>query len=267
MPTYDLTNRQTIAQLLQSHGLHTQKHFGQHFLTNAKILEATIAAANIQPTDTVLEIGAGIGVLTQELAQRAGQVMAFEIDTKLQPILSQTLVEYSNVELHFEDFLKTDWKPTNGDWRLVANLPYNAGSHILDVLIKNPNPPQSMTVLLQKEVADKIVAESPNATYLSNFFKLYGQASIIQTVDPNNFFPPPKVDSAILYVQRNDTQFEVPPIAFSKFLHHGFANPRKMLNKAFDKNLLQSVNIDPNQRPENLTFEQWLSLYKTQNKK
>lgn len=351
----DLTSRSQIAELLQSHGLHTQKSFGQHFLTSRTILNLIVATASIQPTDTVVEVGPGIGVLTQELAQRAGRVLTFEIDTSLQLILEQTVGEYANVEVFFQDFRQADlqevlknkrhpgasetsdrispkqtviatpdpiggkqsssdtetpekiatplsaprndqvWVPANHPYKFVSNLPYNAGSHILDQLLKSPNPPESITALLQKEVAQKIVAQPPHATYLSNFFQLYGQAEIIKTVPPGAFFPPPQVDSAILHVEQNHIRHSelvsesrtnkhqilnqvqddgergcsakyqklktINPSVFSRFLHRGFANPRKMLNKAFSPEALNETAINPSARPENLTFDEWVRLF------
>lgn len=262
----NLADRQTIINILQSHGMHTQKRFGQHFLIDDSVLQNIVAAANIQPEDIVIEVGAGIGVLTQELAQRAQKVISFEIDAKLQSVLAETLSGFSNIELHLEDFLKTNFQlPTTG-YKLVANLPYNAGSHILGQLLKSPQPPQSITVLLQNEVAQKITAQPPHATYMSNFFQTYGQAAIIQTISPNSFFPPPKVDSAILQVVKQYQLTEISPQSFSHFLHRGFANPRKMLNKAFPADQLAAAHIDANLRPENLTFDQWAVLYKSQHK-
>jgi 16S rRNA (adenine1518-N6/adenine1519-N6)-dimethyltransferase len=301
-----LTNPQYIAQLLQSHGLHTNKRFGQNFLINQSLLELIVQTANIQPEDIVIEVGAGIGTLTQQLLQRAKHVIAFEIDTSLQPVLAQTLHDYHNIDLRFQDFMQADieqvlsqqtaeWQksriapgketpspPTN--YHFVSNLPYNAGSHILDILLKSPHPPQSITVLLQKEVAQKITAQPPHATYLSNFFQTYGQAKLVQVIPPGNFFPPPAVDSALLHIQRdtdiwmagwqdsetreqeiNSSTHHPPPTthqaAFSRFLHRGFANPRKMLNKAFTNEQLKQASISPNVRPENVTYQEWRQLY------
>ncbi len=308
-----LTNPSYIAQLLKSHHLHTSKQFGQNFLIHQPTLDAIVATANIQPHDTVIEVGTGIGTLTQQLAQRAQRVIAFEIDTSLQPILAQTLHDYHNIDLRWQNFMQADIEqllneaarqqgstaasnetetispPRNlatspPSYHFVSNLPYNAGTHILDVLLKLPNPPQSITVLLQKEVAQKIVARPPQATYLSNFFQTYGQATLVQVIPPTHFFPAPAVDSALLHVEQHaddnkivfpstanrkpQTANQITPVELSRFLHHGFANPRKMINKAFPIDQLKQASIDPNQRPENLTFQDWLTLYSvTKNEK
>lgn len=264
MSAIDLTNPRQLIALLQKHHSYTQKKFGQNFLINRSVITESITAAALQPSDIVVEIGVGTGVLTQELATKSKFVHAFEIDESLQPLLEETLAGISNIGLHFEDFKRADLASLIGNhpYKILANLPYNAGTHILGQLIQLSNPPQSITVLLQKEVAQKITASAPHATYLSNFVSLYGRPRIIKVVGPGNFFPAPKVDSAILHIDRH-AQISTPPTAtFSRFLHRGFANPRKKINKAFSQEGLRQAAIDPNLRPENLLIEQWVALYK-----
>lgn len=276
----NLTHPAAVANLLKTHKLFTQKQYGQHFLINQSVLDGIIQAADLNQSDIVLEVGTGIGVLTQRLAQTAKQVIAFEIDPQLQPVLEKTLGGYSNITLYFQDILTANLQEKlPNSYKLIANLPYNAGSHILDTLLKSSNPPQSITVLLQKEVAQKITAQPPHATYLSNFFHLYGRAALIQTVKPSSFFPPPKVDSAVLHVggwldgdkttlpadNPNQAALMPPPninpAVFSRFLHRGFANPRKMINKSFPAEQLLAAGINPSLRPENLAFEDWRRLF------
>jgi 16S rRNA (adenine1518-N6/adenine1519-N6)-dimethyltransferase len=271
----DLTNPQFLIPLLQSHGLYTRKKFGQHFLIDRSVLDTTLSAANIQSDDTILEVGAGTGVLTRELAQRAQHVVAFEIDTSLSHLLSSILTEFKNIDLQLCDavqslkdpaFLSNLTEKSSGNgYKFVANLPYNVGTHIIGQLITSNHPPVSCTVLLQREVAEKYCAEPPHATYLSMMIQTYGQASIVKIVNPKSFFPAPQVESAILHVSARADDFSIDKQRFSRFLHRGFAQPRKMLNKAFDRDTLLSANIDPNARPENVTFQQWLSLFKSLN--
>ena len=263
MTNLDLTDPQQLIPLLQKHHLYTQKKYGQNFLINRSVIDTSITAANIQPTDLIIEIGAGTGVLTQQLAAKAKFVHVFEIDASLKPLLTETLGQFSNVELHFMDFKQADLNSLirNQTYKVVANLPYNAGTHILGLLIQLPNPPQSITVLLQKEVVQKITASPPHATYLSNFVSVYGQAQLIKTVNPGSFFPAPKVDSAILHIAKNPEARTLNLQAFSGFLHRGFANPRKKINKAFALKELNQTGIDPNLRPENLTLEDWVKLF------
>jgi 16S rRNA (adenine1518-N6/adenine1519-N6)-dimethyltransferase len=256
----NLTNPATLISLLKKYGLYTQKSLGQHFLTDQTVLDQALQAANLSIHDTVLEIGAGTGVLTRQLAQQAGQVLAFEIDEHLTHLLAETVGEYANVSLHFQDFLTFDLSQLPSSYKLVANLPYHVGSHIIDQLLKATYPPQSITVLLQRQVAEKMVARPPHATYLSNFIQTYGEARIVKLVKPGAFFPPPQVDSALVHIARSEGS-SPPAFSFSRFLHRGFAHPRKMLNKAFTKEELAVANIEPTLRPENLTLDDWSRLY------
>ena len=263
MSNLDLTNPQQLIPLLQKYHLYTQKKFGQNFLINRSVIETSIKAANLQPADIVVEIGVGTGVLTQQLAARVKLVHAFEIDSAFQPLLNETLANLNNVNLHLQDFKQADLNSLIGDqpYKVVANLPYNAGTHILGQLIQLPHPPQSITVLLQKEVAQKITAIPPHATYLSNFISVYGQAQLIKIVSPGSFFPAPKVDSAILHIVSHQSPVTSHLAAFSRFLHRGFANPRKKINKAFAVEELNQAGIDSNLRPENLTLDEWVKLF------
>jgi 16S rRNA (adenine1518-N6/adenine1519-N6)-dimethyltransferase len=267
-----LTDKDTLIYILRKYRLHSIKHFGQHFLVNQDALELIITTANIQKTDTIIEIGTGTGVLTRELAQYAKNVITYEIDTQLSRLLTETVGEYTNVDLRFEDFVTAQQAnasmPDSTSFKLVANLPYNIATHIIGQLATATNPPQTMTVLLQREVAEKITAKPPHATYLSNFIEVYGVAQLIKLIKPGSFYPSPKVDSAILHITRHTqpSTSNILPIlhdipAFSRFLHRGFASPRKMLNKPFSVEELNQASIEPNLRPENLTLAEWITLY------
>src|SRR5690606_26346799 len=171
----DLSNPQYISKLLEQHQLSTKKKFGQNFLINRSVLDKSLEIAQITQDDIVIEIGAGIGVLTRELAQKARKVIAFEVDQSLRPILDQTLGEFNNIDVHFEDFRQVNLNELlltqletsqvspvkipgvndylTSSYKVVANLPYNAGTHIIGQLLQLQHTPQSITVLLQKEVA------------------------------------------------------------------------------------------------------------------
>lgn len=259
----DLTNPQVLGALLQKHHLYTQKKFGQNFLIDPSVITESIRAANLLTEDVVVEIGAGAGVLTQRLADKAKLVHVFEIDQSLRPLLKETLGSYANIILHFQDFRHANLTELLADqpYKVVANLPYNAGTHILGQLIMLPHPPLSITVLLQKEVAQKITAAAPHATYLSNFVSLYGQASIKKIIGPHSFMPAPKVESAILHIEKKQIIDSAEMSAFSGLLHRGFANPRKKINKAFSVEELEKSGVDNNLRPENLSLDDWMRLY------
>ena len=166
-------------------------------MIDESVLDASIESAGIDSDSVVVEIGAGLGALTQKLAQKAKRVISFEVDPSLRPILQETLAGLNTVELHFADFRAIDLDEileADARYRVVANLPYNAGTHIIARLMQLPSPPLSITALLQKEVAEKITAQAPHATYLSNFTTLYGNATIERIVPANRFYPAPTDD-------------------------------------------------------------------------
>lgn len=260
-----LTNLANLKQLLNKHQIVAQKTRGQHFLVDGSVLNQITTAAQLTSANTIIEIGPGPGVLTHELIAPKARVIAIEIDPTFQPILEELAIQHHNFTYHIADARKinlpqffTQQAITN--YKIVANLPYNAGSHLLDQFIKSTNPPQQITVLLQEEVVNKITAQPPHSTYLSNFIANYGQAHTVCIVPATSFSPPPAVSSAVITINKNNS-FRVEPIRFSAFLHKGFANPRKMINKVFDSVQLQAANIDSQLRPENLTLEQWITLY------
>ena len=258
------TNLPTLKSLLSKYSLQPQRKFGQNYLIDESVLDASIESAGIDSDSVVVEIGAGLGDLTQKLAQKAKRVISFEVDPSLRPILQETLAGLNTVELHFADFRAIDLDEileADARYRVVANLPYNAGTHIIARLMQLPSPPLSITALLQKEVAEKITAQAPHATYLSNFTTLYGNATIERIVPANRFYPAPKVESAILHIAQHENGSLADLPTMSGLLHKGFANPRKKIHKAFTKEELLEASVDESLRPENLFLEDWLRLY------
>jgi len=249
---------------------------GQNFLVDQRVVEGLIEAAKVENSDLVLEVGAGTGVVTRPLSERAGRVVAVEIDKDLIPRLQANTRDLQNVEIFNEDILLFDIRHhcaivPNANFKVIGSIPYQITSPLVHKLLKEEPRPASITIIVQKEVAEKIVATSPNATYLSNFVANFGQAGIIRAIKPDAFRPQPKVDSAILRISPNPAPY--PPSGalakggtreierFEKFLHHGFAQPRKMLNKRFPTETLQRLGIDPRRRPQSLTFGEWIKLY------
>lgn len=261
-----LTDPGVLIPLLKKYGLYTAKHFGQHFLINQTVLDRIVEVAAIEPEEVVVEIGVGPGALTRELAARTNRVKAFEIDEGLRSLLLEETLAGLSVDLAFADFLTIDpvaYIPEDGRFKVVANLPYNVGSHIIDRLLKNAVQPQSITVLLQKEVAEKMVAEVPSSSYLSNFVAGYGQAKIVKRVGRGDFFPAPKVESAVLHIAQADRPLIAPEdmSAWSGFLHRAFSQPRKKLNKVFSADELAKAGIDANLRPQHVETERWVELF------
>lgn len=211
-----LGNPQNTIEVLQKYNFVFQKKFGQNFLIDTHVLDKIIAAAEITKDDFVLEIGPGIGTMTQYLSCAARQVVAVEIDKNLIPILQDTLQDFDNVEVINEDVLKLDLaklaqeKNDGKPLKVVANLPYYITTPIIMGLFENQVPVSSITVMVQKEVADRMQAGPGTKDYgaLSLAVQYYASPYIAANVPPNCFMPRPKVGSAVI----NLTRYQEPPI-------------------------------------------------------
>lgn len=207
-----LGNPQNTIEILQKYEFVFQKKFGQNFLIDTHVLDKIIRAADITKEDMVLEIGPGIGTMTQYLAAEAGKVTAVEIDKNLIPILSDTLSAYENVTIINEDVLKLDLRKIadeeNGGRpvKVVANLPYYITTPIIMGLFENHVPVESITVMVQKEVADRMQTGPGNKNYgaLSLAVQYYAEPYIVANVPPNCFMPRPKVGSAVIRLTLHD---------------------------------------------------------------
>ena len=212
-----LGNPQETIAVLQKYGFNFQKKFGQNFLIDTRVLDKIIAAAGIGPDDFVLEIGPGIGTMTQYLAEAAREVTAVEIDRNLIPILADTLSDYSNVTVINEDILKVDIaalaREKNGGKpiKVVANLPYYITTPIIMGLFESEVPLSSITVMVQKEVADRMQTGPGSKDYgaLSLAVQYYAKPYIVANVPPNCFMPRPAVGSAVIRLTRH----EKPPVS------------------------------------------------------
>ena len=273
--------------LLRRFGLRARKGLGQHFLIDEEVLTLISSAAELTPTDVVMEIGPGLGVLTKELARQAGWVVTIELDSKLAAILKQTLAAFNNVTIINEDILQIDpevlfkeqreiFSPTIASpfsYKVVANLPYYITSLVLRHFLEASLKPQIMVVMVQKEVAEAIVAEPGQMSVLSVSVQFYGQPKIISYVPARCFYPAPEVDSAILRV----TLYAKPVVdvtdetSFFRLVRAGFTTPRKQicnsltqglgLPKAEVLSLLEKANIVPQRRAETLTLNEWAQLW------
>ena len=202
--------------VLEKHGFHFQKKYGQNFLIDTHILEKIIDAAEITKDDFVLEIGPGIGTMTQYLCEAAREVVAVEIDTNLLPVLDDTLKEYDNVTVLNEDILKVDIASLAGEKnsgkpiKVVANLPYYITTPIIMGLFESNVPIDNITVMVQKEVADRMQVGPGSKDYgaLSLAVQYYAEPYIVANVPPNCFMPRPKVGSAVIRLER----YEEPPV-------------------------------------------------------
>ena len=216
MNSPSLGNPQNTIEVLQKYHFNFQKKFGQNFLIDTHVLEKIISAANITKKDMVLEIGPGIGTMTQYLAEAAGKVIAVEIDRNLIPILGETLGSYENVTVINEDVMKLDIaelaERENGGRpiKVVANLPYYITTPIIMGLFEKHVPLESITVMVQKEVAERMQTGPGNKDYgaLSLAVQYYAEPYIVANVPPNCFIPRPKVGSAVIRL----TCHEKPPV-------------------------------------------------------
>ena len=278
----NLGNPQETIAVLQRYGFNFQKKYGQNFLIDTHVLDKIIGAAEIGRDDFVLEIGPGIGTMTQYLAEAAREVVAVEIDTKLIPILEDTLKEYDNVTVLNEDILKVDIRKIaeekNGGKpiKVVANLPYYITTPIIMGLFESEVPLDSITVMVQKEVADRMQVGPGTKDYgaLSLAVQYYAKPEIVANVPPNCFIPRPNVGSAVIRldryaeppVQTLDEQFMFSVIRASfnqrrKTLVNGLSNaPGLNVSKEKIKEVLARMELSETVRGETLTLEQFAQL-------
>jgi 16S rRNA (adenine1518-N6/adenine1519-N6)-dimethyltransferase len=270
----DLTDRGTLNRLLLRHGLRPNKGLGQHLLVSRKALDAVVAAADLTADDAVLEVGAGTGVLTRALAARARRVVAIELDRAILPVLREATSGLANVEIIPRNVLDVRPEEVFGRerYKLVANLPYYITSMILRYLLEATNPPTLLVIMVQREVAERIVAAPGALSQLGLSVQLFGPPRIVGYVPASAFYPPPKVESAVVRVDVYDEPLAAGALReqFFRLVHAGFAEKRKQLHNALERNLdvpreevgrwLADAGIDPVRRAQTLGLEEWLRL-------
>jgi len=286
----DLLNPRAI---LRFHGIRPNKRLGQHFLTDRGYLAQIVAAADLRPTDTVLEVGPGLGVLTDALALRAGRVVAVEVDEAMRAVLASTVRNHDNVAIVAASILNTQpgelVAPSVGGnadgfdpradarrrprrhvgYKVVANLPYQITSAALRHILEAAVQPELAVVMVQAEVAERILAEPGDMSVLAVSVQYYATPSLVTRVPAEAFYPRPKVDSAVL---RLDV-FDAPPTdgpgveVFFRTVRAGFGQKRKQLKNslaaglAMDRALateaLERAEINPTRRAETLSLDEW----------
>lgn len=277
-----LSNPQKTIEIIQKYEFDFQKKFGQNFLIDGRVLEKIMDAADISGDDFVLEIGPGIGTMTQYLAERARAVMAVEIDRNLIPILFETLKEYDNVSVLNADILKVDLtkvaeeKNEGRPIKVVANLPYYITTPIIMGLFESHVPVENITVMVQKEVADRMQAGPGTKDYgaLSLAVQYYAEPYIAANVPPNCFMPRPKVGSAVIRLTRHKNPpvqadnekllFQLIRASFNqrrKTLQNGIKNYSGLnFSKEEVAQALEQMGVSPTIRGEALTLEQFAQL-------
>lgn len=277
----DLSSPGTVKSIREKYGLQLSKSLGQNFITDRNILEKIIEGAGVEDGDLVIEIGPGIGVLTAELAERASFVTAVEIDGRLIPILEETLSEYDNIRIVNQDILKTDLGRIieesrqegrfTGKVHIIGNLPYYITTPIIMKLLEEQIPADSITVMMQKEVADRIRSAPGSKTYgaISVAVQYYCRVTKVTDVPKESFVPRPKVESTVLNLEPLDAKaIELKDEkVFMRCIKAGFAQRRKTLlnslasaggmDKDKVKRILAAAGIDPGRRAETLTVEEF----------
>ncbi|MFC1914612.1 16S rRNA (adenine(1518)-N(6)/adenine(1519)-N(6))-dimethyltransferase RsmA [Chloroflexota bacterium] len=261
---------------LRRFDLRARKSLGQHFLIDESVLQRIISAAELAPDDIIIEVGPGLGILTGELAKRAGRVIAIELDDKIAAILKKTLAPFPNVTIINENILDTDpasLLESRENYKVVANLPYYITSPVLRHFLEASTKPQAMILMVQKEVAELIAAEPGKRSTMSISVQFYGEPRIISPVPAQAFYPPPKVDSAILRID----VYPGPIVAvadekgFFELVRAGFSASRKQaanslaqglgIAKADALHLLEKAGIAPQRRAGTFTLEEWARLW------
>jgi 16S rRNA (adenine1518-N6/adenine1519-N6)-dimethyltransferase len=285
------TPKSLLAQakdLLQHYQMNARKGLGQNFLVNSSILDKITQAADLSTRDLVIEVGPGLGVLTRRLIEQAGHVIAVEVDSRMVEVLKDNLGNYPNFSLVNRDILETDplaliqqesprFAPPIAppyQYKLVANLPYYITQPIIRRFCEAALKPTRMVIMVQKEVAKNIIAEPGDLSILAISVQFYGQPSIAGIVPAGNFYPAPKVDSAILKIEMYpQTAVQVTSEAnFFKTVRAGFCAARKQLVNSLSQGLyipkpavlafMQKAGVDPQKRAETLSLEEWARLEK-----
>ena len=277
-----LSDPKKTIEVIQKYQFAFQKRFGQNFLIDAHVLEKIVSAAGITKDDCVLEIGPGIGTMTQYLAESAGQVIAVEIDTNLLPILADTLKDYSNVKVINQEILKVDINELVKEYnngrpiKVVANLPYYITTPIIMGLFESNVPIDNITVMVQKEVADRMQVGPGSKDYgaLSLAVQYYASPYIVANVPPNCFIPRPNVGSAVIRL----TRYQEPPVQVKdpklmfKLIRASFNQRRKTLQNGLNNSpeisfskeeitkAIESLGVSPSVRGEALSLEQFAQL-------
>jgi len=279
----ELSSAGTINAICDRYGLRLSKGLGQNFIRDRGVLTRIVEGAGVREDDLVIEIGPGIGVLTAELARQAAAVTAVEIDARLIPILEETLAEYDNIRLINQDILKTDLGRIitegraeglyTGKAHVIGNLPYYITTPIIMKLLEDGVPADSITVMMQKEVADRIRSAPGSRTYgaISVAVQYYCRVEKVTDVPKEAFLPRPKIDSTVLKLTPRTDRVRVrDEKAFLRCVKAGFAQRRKTLlnsissaeglSKDYVGQVLEAAGIDPGRRAETLTVEEFADI-------
>lgn len=249
-----------------------KKSLGQHWLTDENTLEYIVSAANVSADDVVLEIGPGLGTLTEILMRQAREVIAVEFDRQLARELPKR-VKADNLSVVEQDILSFDFTEVPPHYKVVANIPYYLTSNLIRVLSETSNPSQMAVLLIQKEVAERLAAQPGGMSLLSVTAQFYWEVSLGEVVKAELFMPPPKVDSQVVILQHRVKPLfpDIEPKDFFRLVKIGFAQRRKTILNSLSSGLhldreevtrrCEMAQIDPGRRPQTLSLEEWWGLY------
>ena len=270
----------TLLPQLKAMGLTPRKGLGQHYLTDTNILDGIVTAAELPPDAVVIEVGPGPGTLTAKLAHRAGRLVSVELDTRLAPLLADLYADEAHVHIVQGDVLTLSpdqlLNSTGGiaPYFVIANLPYYITSPLLRHFLEAEPAPERMVVTIQLDVAQRIIAKPPQMSILAVAVQAYAQPEIVRRLPPGAFYPPPKVHSAVLRLDRLPNPLVSPEQRqhFFAIVRAGFGQKRKTLRNSLSSGLklsprqiedtLVAVGISPKQRAQELDLQQWLAINK-----
>ncbi len=257
-------------EILQRYEIEPKKSLGQNFLFDPAILEKIVDSAEIAPHDPVLEVGPGLGALTRVLAQRTDRVVAVELDNRFIPILRYELAFFPHVELIHGDILEQRMGDLfDQPYRVIANVPYYITGAILRHLLSAEVKPTSLTLTVQKEVAERMTAQPNNMSLMAVSVQFYGTPKLVGNIGAGAFWPRPKVASSVVHIDVSPQYADVDERLFFRVAKAGFSQKRKQLKnnlkqlgleKAGVLAVMESAEIDPKRRAETLSVDEWVAL-------
>ncbi len=271
---------ETLKQLLIDYGLSPNKTFGQHFLLDEIVLQDMLDVAKVGDKDVVVEVGPGIGNLTKFLLEKAGSVFSVEKDPQFTNVLNSLKKKHKNFKYVLADILETDidsvltGDAVKNDYKVVANIPYYVTGKIVQYFLKREHKPTSLTLLMQKEVANNLTAKEGSLNLLAISVQLYADAKLVEVVPARKFFPAPKVDSAVVHIElHKKSKYKMDSTTEQKLfkvLRACFTGKRKQIHNTLTNNfgmpkdvvlkILSKLKLDPQLRPQQLTIKQWIDL-------
>jgi 16S rRNA (adenine1518-N6/adenine1519-N6)-dimethyltransferase len=267
----DLSDAQDVKAAVQLAGLTARKGLGQHFLVDRESLEAVLAAGELEASDTVLEVGPGLGVMTTTLTRTVREVVAVEMDPVLAELLERD--RPSNLKVVRADIRQFDVRQMPPGYKIVANIPYYVTSQLLRLFLESVNRPRLLSLLVQKEVAERLTAQPGQMSVLALSVQYYGRPTLIRIVERHKFWPPPKVDSAVLQVRVYDQPaFAADSTQLFRLIKAGFGEKRKMLKNSLAgglnislelaAQLIDTAELPVTARAQELGLPDWERLYR-----